>query len=119
MANRFAPIRVIDIDSAVNAGQTATITGLNQAFELVNVLIDGNDGAIATVKNGGLTAAVAYVAGLTNGELGGTTDLTNANCTFAASAAITVEVTQANATRIQLLCRAVDSVAREITVSVA
>lgn len=119
MANRYAPVFVLDIDSAVNAGQTATVTGLDQSFELVNVKLDGADGCTATVKNAGATAAVAYVAGTTNGQLDSTTDLTNANGTFAANAAITVEVTEANATRVQLLCRAIDTVARSITVSVA
>ena len=116
MASRYAPIFVLDIDDAVNSGQTATISGLDQAFELVNVMLDGGE---ATIKNSGANAAVAFVAGNTNGQLDSTTNLVNANCSFASSAVITVEITQANATRIQLLCRAVDSIARAVTVSVS
>lgn len=119
MANRFAPIQVIDIDTAVNAGQTATVSGLNQAFELVNVFLDGADGCRAVVLNSGSTAATAFVGGVTNGQSDSSTELNNSNCTFAANAVITVQITFANATRIQLLCRAIDSVAREITVTVA
>lgn len=115
----YAPTFVLDIDDAVNNGQTATLSGLNQSFQLVNVLIDGNSGCVATVKNSGNTAAVAYVAGQTVGAMDSSTRLTNANCTFAATATITVEVIGANATRIQLFCRAIDSVARSVTVSVA
>jgi hypothetical protein len=119
MASKYAPVFVLDVDDAVNAGQTATISGLNQAFELVNVMLDGVDGCRATVKNSGSNAAVAFVAGNTNGQLDSTTNLVNANCSFASTAVITVEITQANATRIQLLCRAIDSVARSVTVTVS
>lgn len=115
----YAPLFVVDIDNTVNAGQTATVSGLNQAFELVNANIDGQSGSVATIKNGGATAAVAYVAGQTVGAMDSTTRLFNSNSTFSASAVITVEVIGANVTRIQLICRAIDSVARSVTVSVA
>lgn len=115
----YAPIFVLDIDEAVNSGQSATIQGFGQSFQLVNVMLSGSDGCVATVKNGGNTAAVAYVVGTASGQADSTTRITNANCTFASTATITVQVTGANATRIQLLCRAVTGLARSITVSVA
>ena len=120
MANRFSPVYTVDITSAINAGQTATVASFGQAFELVNVLVSGNDGANVSVRNtGGAVAAVAVVNGLTAGELGGTTTITNANTTFASTANITIVVTAANVTRVVLFCRAADSIAREITVTVA
>ena len=115
----YSPTFVLDVSDAVSAGQTATITGLNQSFHLVNVLIDGNSGSIAFVKNSGATAAVAYVAGQTVGAMDSSTRLFNTNCTFAANAAITIEILGSDASRIQLFCRAIDSLARNITVSVA
>lgn len=119
MANRYAPIQVIDIDTNINNTQTATVTAPGFAFRLVNVIVDGADGAMVTVKNGANVAAVAYVAGVVNGQLDSTTALTDANCDFAAGTNISIAVTGANVTRVQLLTRAADAVARPITVTVA
>jgi hypothetical protein len=125
MANRFSPVFTIDITTAVNAGQTATITGsgqttgLGQAFELIGVQVVGSSGCVVTVKNAGAVAAVGFSNALINGSLGSSTTVTNANSTFASTSVITCEVTTANATRISLLCRAIDSVSRVVDVAVA
>lgn len=119
MANRFSPVFTIDITTAVNAGQIATVSGLNQAFELIGVQVVGATGCTVTVKNSGNTAAVGYTNALINGQLGSSSSVTNANSSFASTAVITCEVSVANATRISLLCRAIDALAREVTVTVA
>ena len=118
MANRFSPVFTIDITTAVNAGQIATVSGLNQAFELIGVQVVGATGCTVTVKNAGNIAAVGYMNAI-NGQLGSSSSVTNANSSFASTAVITCEVSVANSTRISLLCRAIDAVAREVTVTVA
>jgi hypothetical protein len=117
MANRYSPVFTIDITTAVSAGQIATVSDLNQAFELIGVQVVGSAGAKVTVKNSGATAGIGYVQDNLNGAYGYT--ITNANSSFASTAVITCEVATNAVTRITLLCRAIDAVARQITVTVA
>lgn len=119
MADRFSPQFVIDITSNVTAGQTATISGFGQAFELVDLVVAGTSGCRVTVSNDGNQAARRYVNGIGLGQLGDTVSLTDANTSFSATAVITALVENADATRIQLVCRAADAIARPVTVSIA
>jgi hypothetical protein len=119
MADRFSPEFVIDITTNVNAGQTATISGLGQAFELIDLRVAGSNGCTVIVSNNGSSAAFKTVNGIALGWMGDTTILNEANTSFSATAVITAAVTVANATRIELVCRAADAVARPVTVTVA
>ncbi|MBO73844.1 MAG: hypothetical protein CMD33_01060 [Flavobacteriales bacterium] len=119
MADRASPCGIIDITTGINAGQTATITSVLSDFELVGVSVSGDNGVIATVKKNGTTAAVAYRAGSTNGNLDSSTQITNANASFAAADALTIEITQANATRVTIFTRYPDAYADILTVVVA
>jgi hypothetical protein len=119
MSDRFSTEFVIDIDTAVNSGQIATISGFGQAFELTDVRVAGSNGCTVRVANNGSNAAFKTVNGIALGWMGDTTQFNEANVAFSATAVITVAVTVANATRIQLVCRAADAVARTVTVTVA
>lgn len=119
MADRYSPEFVIDIDTNVNAGQTATISGFGQAFELIDLRVVGADGCRVTVNNNGSQAARKYVNAIALGQMGDTTTLDDAFTAFSSTAVITAVVANANATRIQLVCRAIDSIARQVTVTVA
>lgn len=117
MSAKSSSSGVIDITTAINNGQTATIGTRLDAFELVWVTVEGADGAIATVKKGAATAAVAYyVAGppVTQG-----CSITNANTSFTSTDSLTVAITGANATRVTLFCRYPDAYAYNLSISVA
>lgn len=119
MADRYSPEFVLDITTNVNAGQTATISGLGQAFELVDLRVVGGNGCTVTVSNDGNAAALKTVNGIALGQMGESTLLDETYTAFSSTATITAAVTNANATRIELVCRAVDAVARAVTVTVA
>jgi hypothetical protein len=119
MANRASPCGIIDITSAVNAGQTATVTSVLDAFELVHVAVTGADGCVATVKKNGNIAAVATYHIEGGGDPTNSCLITNANAGFTTADALTIEVTGANATRVTLFTRYPDAYADVLTVVVA
>lgn len=119
MADRSSPCGVIDITTAINAGQTATITSVESDFELVHVVVTGADGCVATVANGGATAAVATYHIEGGGDPTNSCLITNANATFTTADALTIAVTGANATRVTLFTRYPDAYADTLTVTVA
>ena len=119
MANRASPCGIIDITSAINAGQTATVTSVLDAFELVHVAVTGADGCVAAVKKNGATAAVATYHVENGGDPTNSCVITNANTSFSTADALTIEVTGANATRVTLFTRYPDAYADVLTVAVA
>lgn len=119
MADRYSPEFVLDIDTTVPAGKTATISGFGQAFELIDLRVVGADGCRVTVNNDGNQAARKYVNGLALGQMGDATTLNDAFTAFSATAVITAVVVNADASRIELVCRAADAIARQVTVTVA
>lgn len=119
MADRQSPCGVIDITTAINSGQTATVTSILDAFELVHVAVTGLDGCIATVKKGANTAAVATYHVENGGDPTNSCVITNANTSFTTADALTIEITGANATRVTLFTRYPDEYADKLTVAVA
>jgi hypothetical protein len=119
MANRASPSGIIDITTAVNNGQTATITSVISDFELVWVVLTGADGCIATVKKNGVTAAVATYHVENGGDPTNSCVITNAQSSFSTSDVLTIAVTGANASRITLMTRFPDAYADPLTVAVA
>jgi len=117
MADRESPCGIIDITTPVNSGQTATVTSIISAFELVYVSVQGANGCTATVKKNGNIAAVANYA--TGAPVTQGCTITNANASFAAADTLTIEVATANATRITLFTRFPDAYADTLTVTVA
>ena len=116
MADRSSPCGIIDITTAVNSGQTATVTSVLSGFELVYVSVQGANGCTATVKKNGNTAAVANYA--TGAPVTQGCTITNANASFASADTLTIEITGANATRITLFTRFPDAYADTLTVTV-
>jgi len=119
MANRASPCGIIDITSAINAGQTATITSVLDAFELVHVAVTGSAGCVATVKKNGNIAAVATYHFPGGGDPTNSCSITNVNASFTPADALTIEVADANATRVTLFTRYPDAYADVLTVVVA
>ena len=116
MANRESPAGIIDITSAIGVGQVATVTNRLSAFELVGVAVYGSNGAIATVKKGASTAAIAYyVAGppVTQG-----CSIVNAQTSFSTSDTLTITGSGAAITRVVLHVRYPDAYAGTLTVTV-
>jgi hypothetical protein len=118
MANKASPSGILDITSAVNNGQTATITSVISDFELVWVVITGADGCIATVKKNGVTAAVATYHVENGGDPTNSCVITNAQTSFSSTDVLTVAVTGANVLRITLMTRFPDAYADDLTVAI-
>lgn len=118
MADRQSPCGVIDITTPINDLETATITSVLDAFELVNVAVTGADGCVATVKKNGNIAAVATYHVENGGDPTNSCVITNANTSFTPADALTIEVTGANATRVTLFTRYPDEYADVLSVSV-
>ena len=119
MADRQSPCGVIDITTAINSGQTATVTSVLDAFELVNVAVTGADGCTATVQKNGATAAVATYHVEDGGDPTNSCVITNANTSFSTADALTIVVSGANATRVTLFTRYPDEYADVLSVAVA
>ena len=114
MANRESPMGCIDITSAINAGQTATVSNELSAFELVGAVVYGAAGVTATIQKNGVTAAVArYTA-----TEGNDCTLVNAQASFVTADSLTIVVAGANATRVVLHTRYPDASAFALTVVV-
>lgn len=119
MSASYSPLFIIDIDEALAVGQTATITALGIPFELVSVNVVGGTGCRIAVTNNGNGAAVAYFNPIIAGQLGNSTTIIGTYAQFDADATIVCTAATEAATRVQLICRAIDSRARAVTVVVA
>ncbi len=115
MANRESPMGCIDITTAINAGQTATVANELSSFELIGAVVYGAAGVTATIRKNGVTSAVArYTA-----TEGNDCTLVNAQASFKPADSLTIVVAGANATRVVLHTRYPDANAYPLTVTVA
>lgn len=119
MADRQSPCGVIDITTAIASGETATVTSVLNAFELVHVVVTGADGCTATVQKNGSTAAVATYHVEGGGDPTNSCLITNDSASFSTADTLTIAVTGANATRVTLFTRYPDAYADALTVTVA
>lgn len=100
---KFSPTFSIDIVDDFAAPSSCTVTNPGQAFELVDVVCSGTALGVVTVKkntNAGATAAVSTLA-----AAGSSTQVTDANTSFAATDNIWVGVATQPVTRVTLICR--------------
>lgn len=114
MANRESPMGCIDITTAINAGQTATVSNELSAFELIGAVVYGVAGVTATIRKNGVAAAVArYTA-----TEGNDCTLVNAQASFKPADSLTITVAGGNATRVVLHTRFPDASAFPLDVTV-
>lgn len=107
MLARYSNVFVVDIKANVPADSSLQVSGIGQAFELMTVLLEGEDGCSIQLSNGTVEGAIAKA---------GQTVVNEATSTYSAHAVIKIAVTGGAMRRCQLLCRAVDSLARPVKV---
>lgn len=107
MLGRYSNVFAVDVKGPAAENRRLRVSGIGQAFELMTVLVEGEGNVAVCVHNGTVECARA-------GR--GPTSVSAEASTFAATAVIEIEVTHGTLHRCQLLCRAVDTRARPVTV---